>query len=244
MPTSEKKIAANRANAQKSTGPKTAEGKARSSRNATCHGLNSKEAVIQNENPDEFEALRRDLLDAYRPADAAESTLVEEVAACFWRLKRVRSMETEAFKLHCRMSDPILGFGCGEADFDRIRRYMSTIERAYHRAIDKLQQTQRLRAARECGPEVGFVSQTPVRPLYSATPDELDDLKPGALLDLRLPPRRLPDDLPVQLDRHPLPVNPEPFKQPQNRQPAGYSAIFAVDRYPDGLTPFFQRHTI
>jgi hypothetical protein len=35
----EKQIAANRANAQKSTGPKTAAGRSRSSRNAVRHGL-------------------------------------------------------------------------------------------------------------------------------------------------------------------------------------------------------------
>ena len=47
----EKQINANRQNAQKSTGPKTAEGKATSSKNAVKHGLFAEEAVIYGENP-------------------------------------------------------------------------------------------------------------------------------------------------------------------------------------------------
>ena len=46
---SEKKLAANRLNAQKSTGPKTDEGKAKSARNATTHGLFCRDVVIKGE---------------------------------------------------------------------------------------------------------------------------------------------------------------------------------------------------
>ena len=155
---SERKIAANRANARRSTGPNSAGGKAAAKHNALRHGLTSKEVVLDNEDPAAFEALRADLMNAYRPADAAESTLVEEVAVCFWRLKRARALEAATFTFECHGADPIIGFNAGHVEFDRLRRYMTTIERAYHRALEQLQRTQRERSVRH-SPDVGFVSQ-------------------------------------------------------------------------------------
>ena len=58
MPSAEK-LAANRSNAQRSTGPTTEAGKKAASRNATRHGLTDKHIVIQGENPEAYEALRR-----------------------------------------------------------------------------------------------------------------------------------------------------------------------------------------
>ncbi len=55
--TSPKKLNANRANAQASTGPKTARGKAVASGNATRHGILSCELLLPHENPAEFDAL-------------------------------------------------------------------------------------------------------------------------------------------------------------------------------------------
>src|SRR5574341_1927219 len=54
------------------TGPRTAEGKARSSRNALKHGLTSEDAVLAEEEPDEFEALRQGVIDERRPAGETE----------------------------------------------------------------------------------------------------------------------------------------------------------------------------
>ena len=54
-------IAANLANSQKSTGPKSADGKARSSRNSFKHGLYSKHLVLPNEDPAELDQLRASL---------------------------------------------------------------------------------------------------------------------------------------------------------------------------------------
>ena len=62
---SEKQRRANRQNAKKSTGPKTADGKARASRNALKHGLLAKDVVITGteltENRAEFDAFLADL---------------------------------------------------------------------------------------------------------------------------------------------------------------------------------------
>ena len=55
--TSQDRLTANRANAQKSTGPKTSEGKAASRMNATKHGLLSREVLVSGENEQELTAL-------------------------------------------------------------------------------------------------------------------------------------------------------------------------------------------
>ena len=57
LPLSEKRLAANRANARKSTGPRTPEGKCRAARNNTRHGLYSREITL----PEYWERLAFDL---------------------------------------------------------------------------------------------------------------------------------------------------------------------------------------
>jgi hypothetical protein len=159
------RLISNRANSKQSTGPRTEPGKDRAKYNATLHGLTGKQVVIYGEDPAQFEALRSDLLDAYQPANAAESTLVEEIAQNFWRLQRARRIETETFNINSGGADPVITFGCAADRFDQLRRYMTTIERAYHRAIAQLEKTQALRRKQplEPGP-VGFVSQSPATP--------------------------------------------------------------------------------
>ena len=79
-----KRVLANRRNAQKSTGPRTPEGKARSKRNALKHGLLAKEIFLACRfNPEarnEFETLLSQLQEAYAPANDPEAKLVERMA--------------------------------------------------------------------------------------------------------------------------------------------------------------------
>ncbi|MBN2181111.1 MAG: hypothetical protein JW715_04295, partial [Sedimentisphaerales bacterium] len=79
-------INANRQNAQKSTGPKTAEGKAAAAKNAVKHGLFAQEAVITGENPEDFSNLRQELLAELAPVGAMESILSERIVSLSWRL--------------------------------------------------------------------------------------------------------------------------------------------------------------
>jgi hypothetical protein len=91
---------ANRRNAQRSTGPATPQGRARSARNALEHGLLSTQVVVSAgdgaERPEEFQALLEGLLDMFDPQDVIEQALVQRVAACFWRLRRAQRFEVGA----------------------------------------------------------------------------------------------------------------------------------------------------
>ena len=85
---SDRKRAANRANAQKSTGPKTVEGKAKVKNNATKHGLRAEQVVLPWEDADAFEAMRQTWIDEWKPPTDARRALVELGVAQAWMVRR------------------------------------------------------------------------------------------------------------------------------------------------------------
>jgi hypothetical protein len=89
--TSVRKVAANRQNALKSTGPKTLRGKAHSRRNAIMHGLFIKDfdAVVEGEDPRLFDTYYKRLRDELKPVGPREESEVEYIAICWRRLQRV-----------------------------------------------------------------------------------------------------------------------------------------------------------
>ena len=94
---SSRKLAAQRANATKSTGPRTNEGKAAARLNAITHGFFACDVV----NPvldgsarvEEFNSLLDALLEEFQPESASERILVDEVAASCWRIRRILRYE-------------------------------------------------------------------------------------------------------------------------------------------------------
>jgi hypothetical protein len=92
---SEKQLEANRRNAQHSTGPKTAEGKAVVANNALRHGLRSQRIVTAGEDQAEYDDLRNELIAQFAPVGILEIMLTDRIAAGFWRLSRTARMETE-----------------------------------------------------------------------------------------------------------------------------------------------------
>ncbi len=93
----EAQVEANRANAQKSTGPRTPEGRETASQNALKHGLFARETVIRGEDEDEFEMFRLQLLQQLTPDSPLEEVLGERVVDLSWRLKRAAKDQSEAF---------------------------------------------------------------------------------------------------------------------------------------------------
>ena len=86
-------LAANRANAQHSTGPATPEGKAVSSQNATKHGLTGSVVVLPTESRNEFHLFRAEVIDSLEPEGPVEREFAQIVANSQWRLRRVKSIE-------------------------------------------------------------------------------------------------------------------------------------------------------
>ncbi len=91
------KVAANRANSLKSTGPTTPEGKALARLSGFRHGLYvlSPRAVLiaLGEDPDEFGRYERALLDKWQPCDAFQEALVRRIACNSWRVERARRVQ-------------------------------------------------------------------------------------------------------------------------------------------------------
>ena len=88
------KAKANRRNARRSTGPRTARGKARSSRNALSHGLTAEATVLlPGEDPEEFETFAAEMRDELAPVGRLEQTLAARVVSTAWRLERLSIIE-------------------------------------------------------------------------------------------------------------------------------------------------------
>jgi hypothetical protein len=100
---SESQILANRLNALKSTGPRTAEGKTVVSQNAVRHGLFAEHDVIASESEDDFRLYRSQILDELCPAGPMESMLAERIVTLSWRLKRAGRFQNQA--IDCLSSD-------------------------------------------------------------------------------------------------------------------------------------------
>jgi len=90
---------ANRANAQRSTGPRTPQGKQRSSLNALRHGILAKSAfndeIDGEEKRAEFDGLVAGLAQEYQPQTMTETMTVQQLAGCYWKLAKVWRYEQE-----------------------------------------------------------------------------------------------------------------------------------------------------
>jgi len=92
----EAQILANRRNSQKSTGPRSSEGKAAVSQNAVKHGLSAARDVINSESQAEFDLYRQQLLAELAPVSPMESMLAERIVSLSWRLKRTGLIQNQA----------------------------------------------------------------------------------------------------------------------------------------------------
>ncbi len=134
----------NRRNSQHSTGPRTDEGKARSSQNSFKHGLYSKQLITPGEDAAEFDQLRATLRSEHQPANTTEEMLVDDLAQHFWRLRRFRKMEAQAWAADD--FGPYLSSGY----LALVTRNLAAAERSFFRTLTTLTKLQKAR---------GFVPQ-------------------------------------------------------------------------------------
>jgi hypothetical protein len=178
MPTSDARIASNKANSLKSSGPKTAEGKSRSSRNALKHGLTGEGVVLTLEDAAEVDRLQHSLESEMKPSGDLGRTLVRRMALLAVRMDRCVAHETASLTI---------GIEQTEAEFDaewpavegvdnpvreqaRIdvgrlalfdvsreaclaRKYEASAERGFFRALKEFRQVEKQAKASAIGPE-------------------------------------------------------------------------------------------
>lgn len=133
-------VAANRANSELSTGPRSVEGKTASSHNAVTHGLYSHNPELRDD-CGEFESLLADYRAEFHPEGVVESELVRELAVSCLQLRRV---------------DKLLNVALLEIDPSSIAESMRTYERLlsiyrfwdrlYFRSILELERITRMHA--------------------------------------------------------------------------------------------------
>jgi hypothetical protein len=186
---SQQQIDANRANALKSTGPQTPQGKAAVSQNALKHGLSAQQACIPGEDQDEFNATLQSFQDELKPVGPLQTLLVQQIVMAAWRLARIRLLEGGIFQL--RSVDEVeniekdyqnlaprtrLGylFVCdvrGPNALATLARYEGRVERSFYRALHELQ---RLQAA----PKPNVTKQTQSETEPAPNPEPQQDLTP------------------------------------------------------------------
>ena len=97
LPLTPKRLAANRANAKKSTGPRTHEGKARSSRNAVKHGMCSSSPVLPGECSATFGTYKAELHTEFQPDNALQKLLFDQLIRSAWAMHRFADAQRELF---------------------------------------------------------------------------------------------------------------------------------------------------
>jgi len=145
------KFEANRRNALKSTGPKTAKGKRVVARNAVKHGLLSREVLLPDENRSTFRSFAVSLCEELQPEGALEIMLVDRIIAAAWRLRRIQIIETDLCEPDQGRYQPagtrFIQDCFGPQAFIKLSRYEAAIERSLYRALRELERLQAKRTS-------------------------------------------------------------------------------------------------
>jgi hypothetical protein len=149
--------AINRANSEKSTGPRTGAGKQRVRLNALRHGLTGQTVVLPSEDLSAYQRHAQRFLEQFRPVGALEDHFVQSLCDCSWRLNRVAAIETNLLSIGIADHENNLHANHPEADdalamagafrdnvhaFSNIGMYCQRIARLFERTLVQLQRAQ------------------------------------------------------------------------------------------------------
>jgi hypothetical protein len=198
-----------RINGARSRGPKSGEGKVRSSRNATKHGVFSKSAVLECEDADGFHELTLRYLDRFRPVGEVELNIVEKIIAAVWRQQRLQDAATVLMDLsvspwdgdaetghspdRVALARTFIGKGTIADALDRVARLESMLDRAYDRALRELAFVRKHYPSCQNEPESAVASG----PVPVVLPFRREQ-EPSGTPDLRNEPGADPSELPPQ----------------------------------------------
>src|SRR5450755_1001260 len=142
----QKQITANRANALRSTGPISPEGKKIASQNSTRHGMLAQTVVLDGESKSRFEELLTAYIDLIKPRSAGEAAIVETMTIARWKQMRIWGIEKAGFQLELSRESSAFGANAtrGYLTFkkladnsrvlDLLHRYETGYERQFCRA--------------------------------------------------------------------------------------------------------------
>ncbi|MCP5110771.1 MAG: hypothetical protein GY953_08055, partial [bacterium] len=103
------------------TGPRTPEGKARSSQNALKHGLTAAHLSITDAERDEFEEFRAALWDEIRPIGALQICAFNHLLHAAWNIQRIQRLEGSLF---AEYPNPFTDEAAAR-QLDRLARYLA-----------------------------------------------------------------------------------------------------------------------
>jgi hypothetical protein len=145
--TTRRQTDANRKNAQRSTGPATEAGRARSRKNALKHGLTAREFTIDDGEANEFAAFLDDIVEDLGPVGALEEELAQRVALCMWRLRRrlevTKTVRIDVLPIgELNQEQRYLYEYMAEGLCDSLIRYETSLDRMRQRALRDLERLQ------------------------------------------------------------------------------------------------------
>jgi hypothetical protein len=166
-------IAANRLNAQKSTGPKTPEGKAAVRFNALSHGLTARAAVLPGEDPNELHQICERLLASWE--DEHQRFLLEQMAVIQLQMARLRRLEVELIVEY--EEQPVSDYKI--TSLDRISRIAARLERHYLKCAAELRQLRKNPQPPQKTPNQTQSRPEPAPPAAPDTPESPSPAAPG-----------------------------------------------------------------
>jgi hypothetical protein len=243
MPTANQ-TAANRANSEESTAPRTPQGQTASRFNALKHGIHAEHEIMFDETAEDLAELAAEYHEHHSPADTDQRLLVDTLIHNEWRLRRMRRVEAVLWE---HAADAYLtqhpeaeacnsahAFATNSDLFERLQRMVNACERNYHRTLKELH---RLKTKAKVGQALPPANPSPLPQKAAATtPQPQQSTTTSAkLASIRQNPQTPPDAAPPAppfagpLAGQHVPASPaEPRPSSSNRFPTPQEAIDAA----------------